>query len=196
MRPTCPRKLDGFPARTAAPISRARCAVAIFSRHRASTPAGALMALVWVFCVLPIERASRVPVEQIMHTGIRHHATLAGTGAFRVRRCGVYTGWRYPRTRRNPRDRPESRGLHSVDTVRGNSNNSISLPPRLADLRKLAAAAVEVIEDATVEAALSWRLRQRLQPERIREIVTKCEAGSMTPALCDEYGLSKSGIRA
>ncbi len=42
----------------------------------------------------------------------------------------------------------------------------------------------------------SRRLRRRLEPELIREIVTKYDSGSMTPALCEEYGLSKTGILA
>lgn len=40
----------------------------------------------------------------------------------------------------------------------------------------------------------SWRLSRRLDPSVAREIAVKYEAGEMTPALCTQYGLSKSGI--
>lgn len=87
-----------------------------------------------------------------------------------------------------------SNKTYLVGTVRNNSNKSNLLPPRHDDLKKM----VDLVAKTPVPEApremLSRRLRRRLSPELIAEIVAKYESGSMTPALCAEYGLSKTGI--
>ena len=68
------------------------------------------------------------------------------------------------------------------------------IPLPLLELRKLATAtrSTDYLHDEHEHS--TRRVRRRLQPGIIQEIVRKYEAGAMTPALCAEFGLSKTSV--
>lgn len=65
----------------------------------------------------------------------------------------------------------------------------------LEQLQKLADLAREAPEHIEVAVApKSWLVRRRLDDELVAEIVSKYRAGSGTPELCRDYGISKPSM--
>lgn len=80
------------------------------------------------------------------------------------------------------------------DPVGDYSNKSDLLPPRLLELQKLANAtrATEHLHEEHEHS--TRRVRRRLEPGIIQDIARNYEAGATTPALCAEFGLSKTNV--
>lgn len=84
-----------------------------------------------------------------------------------------------------------------VGTVGPASKKSGGLLPPLEKLQKLAelAAAAPVDSDADLhETSRSWLVRRRLTDEQVAELVELYRSGVGTPALSEQFGISKPSV--
>lgn len=85
-----------------------------------------------------------------------------------------------------------------VGAVDRHSNKSALVPPTLSELVKLTQQARGMQSDAAPvekQDAPVRRLRRRLSPQQIEELVTRYNAGEDTPALSRAHGISRGGLR-
>ena len=114
-------------------------------------------------------------------------------------RAETPAAWAHPRVTAattHPRTTKEALGRASfvVEPVSDYSNKSHLIPPRLLELQKLANAtrATEHLHEEHEHS--THRVRRRLEPGIIQDIARNYEAGATTPALCAEFGLSKTSV--
>lgn len=82
----------------------------------------------------------------------------------------------------------------SVEPVHHYSNKSVLLPPPLVELQKLADLTQNFTASAAPVEQVSRSLRQRLEPDLVKQIASEYESGATTPSLCKTYGVSKTGM--
>ncbi|MDU0367628.1 helix-turn-helix domain-containing protein [Microbacterium sp. KSW4-17] len=84
-----------------------------------------------------------------------------------------------------------------MGTVGPASNKSGGLLPPLEKLQKLAELAAVVPADSTADqddTSRSWLIRRRLADKQVAELVELYRSGVGTPALCEQFGISKPSV--
>lgn len=81
-----------------------------------------------------------------------------------------------------------------VGRVGADSNKLRPLLPTLEQLRKLASDNENAPLGGAFAAPVPRRIRRRISPSTIDEIVRRYESGQGTPKLCEEFGISKPSM--